>query len=263
MGRPERLVATVRPVVVDRGGIDDPGAAEEPETLAAAAVRRLGRADAPGAHDRGVGRHHRVHGGSRRAAERHLGSARSLREDGRRLLAHPETGRPDPCPTARVASLRPGVRLQLLAEGEPADASAGEVVADVHDVRGSLLHAEHRVEGRDAVRLGRRHREPLTDVVETPAADPPDTRLEGVQRREQQVSLFAGIPAATHDAEIRRAPNLATHPAALGRTQQRVDGGALGIRWCGVHQMEIHAAPLTRRPRRSPPEASPPARRWP
>ena len=120
VGRPERLVAPVRAVVVDRRGIDESGASEEPETLAAPSVRRLGCADTPGAHDRGVGSHDRVHGGSRRATERHLGSARSLREDGRRLLAHPQTGRPDPCPTARVAALRPCVRLQLLTEGEAA-----------------------------------------------------------------------------------------------------------------------------------------------
>ena len=187
----------------------------------------------------------------------------SLREDGRRLLAHPETWRSDPGPAAGVRPFGRGFARQLLAEGEPTRPAAREVVTDMDDVRRSLLDAEHRVERRHAVGVGGRDGQPLGYVVETAPADPPHAALERVQGRQQEVALVARLTTSAYDPEVARGPIVSARPPGLGFSQEPVHRRSLRLRRGGVHQMEVHAAPLTRPPRRSPPEASPPARRSP
>ncbi len=259
----ERLVAAVGAVVVDRRGIDDSRPAEEAQTIAPLGRARLRRPDAAGAHHRGIRRDHRVDGRPGGVAERHLGPSRALREDGRRLLAHPETRRSDPGPTAGVRTFGSRFARQFLAEGEPARPSARQVVTDVHDVRGSLLDAEHRVEGRHAVGVGRGNGEPLRDVVETAPADPAHAALERMQGRQQEVALVARLTASAHDPKVARGPLLTPLPAGLRWPQESVHRRPLRLRRGGVHQMEVHATSVIRGLLRRRTPASAPARRSP
>ena len=232
-------------------------------------IRRLGGSHAAGAHHRGVRRDDAINGRACRAAEGDLRPPRPLREDGGRLLAHAEARRPDPCPVAGVGPLRPHVALELLAEGEAADSPAREVVAHVDHVGGPLLDAEHRVERRHAVGLGRRDGEALAHVVQPSAADPADARLERVQGRQQEVPLLARLATGADDAEIGCAPLGGAHPAGLRRSEQPVDRSTLGLRGGGVHQMKVHVTSIAitrdprRRERRRSTRASPPAPPWP
>ena len=97
--------------------------------------------------------------------------------------------------------------------------------------RGSTL--EQRVEGRHAVDLGGRHREPLRRCARAPPSLIQPTRsCTRVQRGQQQVALRARLVAAA----ARCAPSMSTPRTPPSqrdarRAEQRVDGGALLRPW--------------------------------
>ena len=109
-------------------------------------------------------------------------------------------------PTARVE-----VRAQLLRAGQP----AGDVVADVGHDRRPRVRREEGVEGRDAVRLGRRDGQPLADVVEGRLADPADPRLDGVEGRQELRASGAGRVAAARGVAVDRADRAARRPSPI------------------------------------------------
>ena len=153
-------------------------------------------------------------------------SAGELEERGRRAIAQAETRTAHPHRAAvqrglaRVAE----PRLEVAAERFRAVHAAGDVVAHVHDRRRSRRHREHGVERRDAVGLGRRHRQPLADVIQRAFADPADARVHRVQRGQQHVA----------GAARRRLP-------AQRRIDDRVDGLALvGRRHGAGNQVQVH-----------------------
>ena len=96
-------------------------------------------------------------------------------------------------PRARVE-----VRAQPFRAGQP----AGDVVADVGHHRRPRVRREEGVEGRDAVRLGRRDGQPLADVVEGRRADPADPRLDGVEGRQELRASGAGRVAAARGVPV-------------------------------------------------------------
>ena len=76
---------------------------------------------------------------------------------------------------------------------------AREVGADVRHVRRPFLERKQRVEARDAVRLGRRDREPARRVAERALAHPADALLRGAQRGQEEMALRA-VGARTRSA---------------------------------------------------------------
>ncbi len=117
---------------------------------------------------------------------------------------------------------------------------AGDVVADVHHGAWRLAGAEQGVEGRDAVRLGRRDRQPLRHVVERTRTDPARPFLDCVQHGDQQVAAVAGGTAAERDVRVLR-PALAALPLGGRRPEYLVDGRALGVRRCRLRrQAQVH-----------------------
>ena len=84
---------------------------------------------------------------------------------------------------------------------------ARDVVADVDDRLRLRLDREHRVEGRDAVGVGRRDGEALADVVERARGDPADARLR--RPRGRAGAGGAGARAAW--------PPVARWPSSSGR----------------------------------------------
>ena len=81
-------------------------------------------------------------------------------------------------------------------------------------VVGALRHAEHRVERRDAVGLGRRHLQALAGVVQPALADPADPPLQRVQDRQQERALILG---SARDAQVtRRAARRPPSPVSGG-----------------------------------------------
>ena len=115
---------------------------------------------------------------------------------------------------------------------------AREIGARVRDVGRTLLEREQRVEGRDAVRLRGRHREPPRRVAERALAHPADAALRGAQRGEEEM---AARPVGARGAVAVR----------LGRrAEHRVDRRPLGVRRRRVEQLEISqpAPPGSRSP---------------
>jgi hypothetical protein len=78
----------------------------------------------------------------------------------------------------------------------------------------------------------RRHIQPQSCVVESAGADPADTTLNGVQYRQQVVSLGAGWMAGTANTRIAGG-RLRSKPARIRRAQHGINGGtffACGLR---------------------------------
>ena len=178
---PQRLVAAVRPIVVERRRIDD----ADPRGATGASRASLGlRRDVPCLRT--------AHRRPRPAVEERIETLD--RDRAERDVAR----RPEPlerAPPARARTSR-GTGSACTCS-EPASAGATSSIRRL--ARPSTLHAmsshtwthrrrpwfdrEHRVEGRDAVGLGGRHRQPLADVAQAAGADPPRARLQRVQRR--------------------------------------------------------------------------------
>ena len=263
-GARQRLVAAGGAVGVERCRIDaaDPGEQQQP------VVARLG-CEAPDPFER-LGRGITELGADpRRALHRHLrGPAQRVHhgigvleladdqparllagdrdEDRGRPLALAEARAGQPCRPA-VAELRArGPDRSLERPGDPGRARepAGDVVAHVGDDRRPGRGRRQGVERRDAIGLGRRHGEPLRDVVERAAADPPDAPGRGVERGEQQVPAGAGVvPAMCRVALGRDVADAPVPAAARGadlRVEDGVDRGALVRGRGGADDVEVH-----------------------
>ena len=277
VGSSQGLVAAVGPVVVDRRRVDPPHPAQQAEPRSVRLVPGL-----RGGDDGGVGRSRELRAGlatreqaphlcGRRVPERRVGriAPGALDEHGGGSLAHPQARAPDPRGVAARIDGPGGTErtLQLRAERVAADAAC-EVVADVDHRPRPRFDAEHGVERRDPVRLGRRHGQALADVGQAALADPPDAGLQGVERREQEVALVPGrtAPASEPPLVARRA--FPADPTGVRRAEELVDGRALLIAGSRRHHVQVHDHPINRRPgsrsrRRAPAPASRSAPRWP
>ena len=74
----------------------------------------------------------------------------------------------------------------------PSHGTARDVLAHVDDARRPRLEREERVEGRDAVRIGRRHCQPPAELVQPSWADPADALLQRPEGGQQQMSPCPG-----------------------------------------------------------------------
>ncbi len=248
---PERLVATVRPVVIERRRIDDADPAEQSELLARAVGLRRDVRDLRAAHHRpGTAVQERVEPFDRDRAERHVPRAGALQERRRRALAHPEAG-------ASKDLLGTDLSDHLVDHALGTRDLARDVVAQVQDRRRARFDREHRVERRDAVGLGGRDREALARVAETAGTDPARARLQRMQDGEQQVALLPGLVPAPSHTPVRLGP-FPTRPARGRRAEDRVDGGAFVVAGEVVGEDEVHGGarpPPTRRSCRSGPRS--------
>ncbi len=208
----EAAVGEVR-VEVERIGA--PGAGEQHQVPVSGLrdgrnASRLGRGD-------GATRHEFLHqlGGDvpdRRATRRFAGFGD---EHGGGLLAHSETWR-------RVGAVGKFASASL-------DAT-DQVDADMDLACRPLAGREQPVEGDDAMDLGGRHVEAFGDVVDGCRADPAHPVVDGVQRRQQQVTACSERPAADPVVRTRR----------LVGPEYRVDGGAFGGGGLDAARLQVH-----------------------
>ena len=152
---------------------------------------------------------------------------------------------------ARRLARRSEPRPQLIADPLRAEQPAREVVADVGDDRRPRRRRQQRVERGDAVRLGRRHGEPLRDVVERAATDPALARRRGLERREQQVASRPRVVPAVGDVALGRdvasaavpaAPARARSPGRAPRRSRRAPQGWLPARRRGGPSARVYAS---------------------
>src|SRR4051812_5577928 len=97
---------------------------------------------------------------------------------------------------------RPDGTLELRDELVRAFALTGDVVTDVQHARRARRGREQRVEGRHTPGIGRRNVESSADVVETRLTDPTDTRLQRLQRGQQQVALLSLFSSADRNVRV-------------------------------------------------------------
>ena len=112
------------------------------------------------------------------------------------------------CARDRVAARLLNRRGQLA----PAAVATGDVVTDMQHAPRTGGSRQQPIERCDAPRIRRRHAEPFADVDESAFADPPDARLQRLQRREQPVPLLADCASTVRDVRVAQAPALATVP---------------------------------------------------
>ena len=174
-GSCQRGVAPVAAVGVERRRVDDADVGQETQRR----ITLLGDAQLD---DHLVGGHV-------------IGCSDTLHEPGRRPLALTEARRP-----VHVATGGFDVGDQFLVAGD----LTGRVDADMGDrpVVFGFVDAEHLVEGGDAVGLRRRDLQHVADAVEPAGADPPLGALEGVQRREQQMTPFVAARRTADDETL-------------------------------------------------------------
>jgi hypothetical protein len=122
---------------------------------------------------------------------------------------------------------RADISLELLAQRGRPDRATGHIVAHMKHTRRTRRGREQRIEGRDAPRVGRRHAEAETHVLEARLADPADALLERAERGEQQVALLARHPSADGDMRIALVAALSAIPRRLWCAQQSIDRGTL------------------------------------
>ena len=232
---PQGVVAAVGAVVVEALRIDRADAAQQAQArialLGRRGRRRLGRRAAGEDLDDGAGVDERQLALERRVAG--LGQQR-----GGRAVALAQARAAQPGGAVDVGVLGAEALLDLRDERLGARAAAGHVVADVDHARRALLGREERVERRHAVDVGRRHGEPLGDVVQPSRADPPGALVQRVQRRQQHVALRAGGMAAVGGVPV--VDRVGARPRRQRRTQEGVDGVALHRRGLGVEQPQVH-----------------------
>ena len=119
-------------------------------------------------------------------------------------------------------------RARVLARADPrALERARQIGADVRHVGRALFEREQRVEARDAVGIGGRHREPPRRVAERALAHPADPQLRRTERGEE---------------EMPSCPVGACDPVARARflADDRVDRLPLGVGRHGVEEVEVH-----------------------
>ena len=170
--------------------------------------------------------------------------ARIADERGRSAVALAEARAPVPRRRAVVGQLALAAEalLELGDQLVGAVAAAGDVLADVDDPRGPGLDGEHRVERRDAVRVGRRQRQPAAELVEAAGADPADPLLQRPERRQQQMPPRAGRRgrrlAVLPSGPSSRAPP--SQPSRAG-AEHAVEGRTLGRGRLGAgNQVQVH-----------------------
>ena len=104
------------------------------------------------------------------------------------------------------------------------------------------LGREHRVEGRDPIGLGGRDGEPFARVAEAAGLIHPDASLQGVQRRQQQMTSISALASASaSDAALELDRALAPRPARRRGAEDGVHGSAFVVAGQRVGQDEIHA----------------------
>ncbi|QBI54225.1 hypothetical protein EKD16_12210 [Streptomonospora litoralis] len=157
----------------------------------------------------------------------------------RRAFAQSQAGTLVPGELAALGARRAGALGQLRAQPRRVLGRAGDVGTDVHDPAGSLLEGEHRIEGRDAVGLGRRDRQPAADVVECGGADPAHPVVDGVQGRQEQVATAAGDVAALGESQIGGLARAAV-PPRLRRAEDGVHGLPLGGLRHSIQEVQVH-----------------------
>ena len=245
-GARQGAVAAARPVGIERGRVDRPDPAQEPRGRVRASGSRSCASRGPRA-PRGA------RSASSAAATPTASTGASVNASAAspadRDHGPPARGRTGPRHGLRSQVARPSrigspagprarveVRAQLFRAGQP----AGDVVADVGHHRRPRVRREERVEGRDAVRLGRRDGQPLADVVEGRRADPADPRLDGVQGRQELRAAGAGRVAAARGVPVDGRIARPADPARFGWAEHGVHGGALGRGGERPDDVEIH-----------------------
>ena len=111
------------------------------------------------------------------------------------------------------------------------------------DRRGLRLGAEERIEAGDAVRLRRWDGEPRAEVVQRARAYPPNSRLNGVQDRQQEMpAVTRGLPSfgLAAGALVPRAPR----PSGIRPPEYFVYGSALVVTGGRVRKMQVQSATL-------------------
>ena len=229
--RAQRLVAAVRAVAVELVGVGDADAAQQPHLEGR---RPAGRA--------GGGMRRRVaaaeHVGDPSAVTGATGSSCGISPAWSTITAGARSHTPRHGLSSQIAWPLPGcwpsgptLALELGDEVLRAARDARDVGAHVRDDRRLGLEREQRVERRDAVRLRRRDREPLADVVERAAADP--ARRAPARRAAWAAAGGAALgrlAAAERDAGVAFAGLARALPPARRRAQDGVDRLALGGR---------------------------------
>ncbi len=243
--RAKRLVSAERPVGVEARRIGDVHPPEELQggvtCLGQRRVRCLTGAEIAGQDPLGLRRVHL----SEEPFDRLL--ARDGDQGRRRLVAEAEAWASEPDrvvladldvvavgSVVRRVACRP---LQLLAHFVGALAATRDVIADVEHPLGPGNGGEQCVEGDDAVRVGGRHREPLTDVVERALADPAHGGLHGLERGKQEVPLGPRLVPSARGVGIAPLVALAAVPPRCGRAEQRVYRFALLGRGSCIQKM--------------------------
>ena len=259
-GPREGGVPAVRPVVVERGRIDDADPAEQGGSIGGGLreirARRGGSAHGFPADSSpamtptaSTGATVNVSGVSPAAVNMAAG-ARSHRP--RHGTAQPRRAAvPD-----RFAGRPDGAR-QVGADALRAGQPAGDVVADMGDDRWPRGGGEQGIERGDAVCLGRRDRQALADVVERRRADPADPRLDRVECRQELGPTRPDRVAAARGVPVRAGVADPADPARLGWAEHGIHRGALGGGGerpddVQIHQRESSDRPRTRRCRPEP-----------
>ena len=146
----------------------------------------------------------------------------------RRPVAATEARAPEPRRSVVGAGgpLGPEPFLELSDERLCAVTAAGDVVADVDDAGGLRRERQQRVERRDAVGVGRRHRQPAAHLVEPAGGDPADPLLQGPERRQEEVPSGARVMPAVGGVALAPDEAGAAVPGRRRRPEQRVESGA-------------------------------------
>ena len=139
--------------------------------------------------------------------------------------------------------LRPHGLLELRDQLVRATTLARDVVTDMQDALRAGRRREQRVKRCDSPRIRGRHGETRANVVQRTLADPADTRLHGVQRRQQQVAHGARVVSAERDMGVADGIADAAVPPRRWRSEECVDRLTLLAGRFGVEEMEIHQSP--------------------
>ena len=113
----------------------------------------------------------------------------------------------------------------------------------MNDGRGLWLGGEEGIEAGDAECLRRRNGEARAEVVQRTRADPPNSRLNGVQDRQQEMpAVTRGLPSfgLAAGALVTRAPR----PSGIRPPHYLVYGGALIVTGGRVRKMQVQSVPI-------------------
>ncbi len=247
-GARQRAVAAGSAISLEARGVDDADSSEQAQPGLAGL-----RHDRPQLVERflqvphGAGPERACHRG-RRAHRRHdaaLGRITRAHDERRRrpfALPQARAAHPGRVTAGRRRALGPERRRQRLAERLGPAHAAGDVVAHVGHGSGPRCGRKQVVEGEHPPRLGRRHDQPLADVVHRATADPADAVLDGVEGGQQEMALLLRRrhPATRRAAVALDIPGAAL-PAGAGGPEQPVDGVALSGGRRRADDVNIHS----------------------